>query len=335
MPSLLTEADHTKQLSGLITTFKMKIRTLFTIFTTSAIIFAQSPLTSMITMGLQHRDNDQDEDGHWIRDHYHYKTESIERLEVNFNYGLGELKLNANPRGKMINGSLRYYSDQTIPRVEYHTFGLKGILDVDIKTHDRDGITFSWSELKSIRGHAEHLDNELDFYLPINVDIDLQIDFGLGEAHINLTDLDLINVNLDCGLSDVHIQVAKPNKTICRSLRISSGLGSFIATGLGNLQVREIDIEVGLGSAEIDLRGYFENDIEVDIEVGLGSLELILPGDVNIRAKVHDTFLSSVDVDDLLKKGGTWVSPEWERSRPTLTLDVSVGLGSVDIDLRP
>lgn len=323
-----------KQQSELITTFKMKIRILFTIFTTSAIIIAQTPLTSMITIGPQQLEKGKDEDGHWIRDHYHYRTESIERLEANFDYGLGELELKANPRGKMIDGSLRYYSGQTIPRVDYHTFGSKGILNVDITTHDWDGINFSWSELKSIRGHGERLNNELDFYLPKNVDIDLNIDFGLGEAKIDLTDLDLINVNLDCGLSDVHIQVAKPNKVICRSLSISSGLGSFIATGLGNLQVQRIDIEVGLGSAEIDLRGYFENDIEIDIEVGLGSLDLILPENVNIRAKVHDTFLSSVDVDDLLKKGGTWVSPEWESSRPTLTLDLSVGLGSVDINLR-
>lgn len=324
-----------KQQSELITIFKMKIFPLLIIFSASAIIHSQTAFPQEKNPGLDPIENGQNKEGLWIKDHYHYRADNIKKLEANFEYGLGELKLQANLRGKIIEGSLRYYSDQTNPSINYHTIGSMGILEVEISTHHRNGINFSWGELKRIKGHTEHLNNELDFYLPIQVDIDLNIDFGLGKAQINLTDLDLINIDLNCGLSDVKIQVDKPNKTTCRTLSISSGLGSFVGTGLGNLQVRRIDIEVGLGSAEIDLRGSFKNDIEIDIEVGLGSLELILPENVNIRAKVHDTFLSSVDVDDLIKKGNSWVSPDWKNSRPTITLDVSVSLGSVDIDVRP
>jgi hypothetical protein len=89
-----------------------------------------------------------------------------------------------------------------------------------------------------------------------------------------------------------------------------------------------------MGSAEIDYRGHFTHDVEIDIEVGMGSLELILPDNVNVKAKVHHNFLSSIDMDDLIKKGNYYLTEDWESDRPTVFLDISVGLGSVDIDLR-
>ncbi|NOZ03876.1 MAG: cell wall-active antibiotics response protein, partial [FCB group bacterium] len=87
--------------------------------------------------------------------------------------------------------------------------------------------------------------------------------------------------------------------------------------------------------AIIDLRGEDITDMEGEIEVGLGSLDLILPADANIRIYVDDTFLSSVKIKGLRKEEqNEWISPEWKTGRPNLKFDLSVGLGSVDVELR-
>jgi predicted membrane protein len=111
-------------------------------------------------------------------------------------------------------------------------------------------------------------------------------------------------------------------------------LGEFNAEGLGNLNAREVDIEVGLGSADIDFRGEITKNIEIDIKVGMGSLDLVLPENVNVKAKVHHNFLSSVDLDDFIKKGNQYLTEDWNSDWPTVYLDISVGLGSIDVNRR-
>ena len=93
-------------------------------------------------------------------------------------------------------------------------------------------------------------------------------------------------------------------------------------------------MNVGLGSADLDLRGAVTEDVEVDIDVGLGSLDLTLPENVNIRLSVEQSFLSSVDVGGLVQERRGWISREWVSERPTMEIDVSVGLGSVDVRVR-
>ncbi|MBC8401972.1 MAG: hypothetical protein H8E14_10830, partial [Candidatus Marinimicrobia bacterium] len=54
----------------------------------------------------------------------------------------------------------------------------------------------------------------------------------------------------------------------------------------------------------------------------------------NIKIRVDDSFLSSVDVDDMIKTGHKeWRTADWNKRWPTIEFDISIGLGSVDVDL--
>jgi hypothetical protein len=184
------------------------------------------------------------------------------------------------------------------------------------------------------KGFNEFEDNSLDFSLPSIVPIELDLDIGMGVSNIDFTDLILSRIQIEGGMGKMNVKMHKPNPMVCDFLKIDTGLGSFEAEGLGNINAREVDIEVGMGSAKIDYRGHFTHDVEINIEVGMGSIELILPENVNVKAKVHHNFLSSIDMDDLIKKGNYYLTEDWESDRPTVFLDISVGLGSVGIDLR-
>ncbi len=59
---------------------------------------------------------------------------------------------------------------------------------------------------------------------------------------------------------------------------------------------------------------------------------MILPNNANIEVWVDASFLSSVDIYGLKKKKDKyWVSPKWKSSYPTISMDVNVGMGSLDI----
>jgi len=269
--------------------------------------------------------------GDWIRDHYQYKVGEVDELEVNIDYGIGELSVNASLKPKMIKGEIFYNPNKVEPEIDYtERIGI-GILSV--RTDHDNQYDFDFKDNSIGRGFKES-ENELDFSVPENIPIEFDLDFGIGEANVDFTNLTISRVIIDCGLGSMNMTMNSPNSQICEFLRIDTGLGEFTAEGLGNLNTREVDIEVGMGSADIDFRGDIERDTEIDIEVGLGSLNLVLPDNVNVKAKVHHNFLSSVDLDDFIKKGNYYLTEDWQDDWPTIYLDISVGLGSIDVNRR-
>ncbi|MBC8346899.1 MAG: hypothetical protein ISR82_07030 [Candidatus Marinimicrobia bacterium] len=296
-----------------------------------AIIFLSLGMAQGPSTPLFQQDKGRDENGKWVRDYYKYTVGDIEQLEVDINYGIGELQLDANLKPKLISGAIFYYPSRVEPEIEYTERGGRG--NLSIRTHHEKKIDFGIDDRK-IGWELTTYENELQFSIPSGIPTILDMDFGLGSANLDFTDLTLSRVKIDCGMGEMNVEMNKPNPIVCDFLKIDTGLGSFEAEGLGNINAREVDIEVGMGSADIDYRGHFTQDVEIDIEVGMGSLELILPENVNVKAKIHHNFLSSVDMDDLIKKGNYYLTQDWESDRPTVTLDISVGLGSVDINLR-
>lgn len=95
----------------------------------------------------------------------------------------------------------------------------------------------------------------------------------------------------------------------------------------------DVELDFGMGAAELDFSGSISRDMEIELEVGLGSIELTLSDNVNISARIHDHFLSSIDLEGLVKKRNKYISERWDSSKPTVTLDMSVGLGSIELEI--
>ena len=270
------------------------------------------------------------------RESYRFHASDISRLDVNIAYVLGTLNIESSRDPYEIKGTIEYGPRHMKPDVDYRTVGSKGKLDISVKSlrgrhEDEDNWSFDW-DWKKFRD--SDYESEVDFRLPETVPIDLDMDFGLGEANIDLSHLAVSEFTLNCGLSDVRVSMETANPVSARRVTITSGLGDFNATELGNLKARKFRLEVGLGAADIDFSGEITDDMEGEIEVGLGSLDLTLPGDVNVTLRVERTFLSSVDVVGLIKDGDVWITRDWIRGRPTIDLEVSVGLGSVDVTIE-
>ena len=310
-----------------ITHFNMKYLIKITsLFLSLSLSHTQEPISDLFQ-----KVKGTDQTGDWIRDHYQYKVGEVDELEVNIDYGVGELSVDASLKPKTIKGEIFYYPHKLEPEIDYTERIGRGILSV--RTDHDNQYDFDFKDNSIGRGFKES-ENELDFSVPENIPIEFDLDFGIGEANVDFTNLTISRVIIDCGLGSMNVTMNSPNSQICEFLRIDTGLCEFTAEGLGNLNTREVDIEVGMGSADIDFRGDIERDTEIDIEVGLGSLNLVLPDNVNVKAKVHHNFLSSVDLDDFIKKGNHYLTEDWQDDWPTIYLDISVGLGSIDVNRR-
>ena len=310
-----------------ITHFNMKYLIKITsLFLSLSLSHTQEPISDLFQ-----KVKGTDQTGDWIRDHYQYKVGEVDELEVNIDYGVGELSVDASLKPKTIKGEIFYYPHKLEPEIDYTERIGRGILSV--RTDHDNQYDFDFKDNSIGRGFKES-ENELDFSVPENIPIEFDLDFGIGEANVDFTNLTISRVIIDCGLGSMNVTMNSPNSQICEFLRIDTGLGEFTAEGLGNLNTREVDIEVGMGSADIDFRGDIERDTEIDIEVGLVSLNLVLPDNVNVKAKVHHNFLSSVDLDDFIKKGNHYLTEDWQDDWPTIYLDISVGLGSINVNRR-
>jgi len=280
---------------------------LSTILITSSFIFAQSD----------------DCDEHEVVDSYSFNTRQYKDLDISISYGLGELTIGSSDEKDRIEGTITYDSHKITPNVKMESVSSSGVLT--IKTEKDKHRTKCNFKLKDI-------DNEMEFYFPPQIKTNLFLDFGVGDAEIDLTDIAVTKLNINCGLSDVEIEINERNNVECESVSIENGLGNLDVFGLGNLAAKDIDINIGLGSADIDLTGDRIYDTDINVDVGLGSLDMVLPKKANIEIFVDASFLSSVDIYGLKqKKNKYWVSPNWESSYPTITMDVNVGMGSVDI----
>ncbi len=286
------------------------------------LIYLLISIIPLFGKGLQ-RD---DEDDFIIRDHYHYSIKGVDKLEAKFDFKMGELILIPNiDNPHEFDGFAEYnprYFDS--PEVEYNVFGKTGLLEIRTNAIDHE-FSFNWND--------NHFHNKSEYKLPLSVPIEMKLDFGLGETEIDLTGMQIQSLDIECGMGSAILNIDSQNPIVCEEVNIEAGMGEFKGIGLSHLRAEAVNINVGLGAADIDFAGTINRDMDIDVDVGLGAIELILPNNVNISARVHGHFLSSVDVKDLVKKGNKYVSKEWDPDRPTIKLDMSVGLGSIKLKI--
>ena len=179
-------------------------------------------------------------------DYYEFNTRQYKDLDVSISYGLGELAIGPSDEKDKIEGIIIYDSRRITPKVKIENVSSSGVLKIKTEKNEDDD---------DCRKRFRDYDNEMEFYFPLKLKTDLFLDFGVGDAEIDLTDIAITKLNINCGLSDVEIEINKRNDVVCKSVNIESGLGDLNIYGLGNLAAKNIDINIGLGSAEIDITG--------------------------------------------------------------------------------
>jgi hypothetical protein len=131
------------------------------------------------------------------------------------------------------------------------------------------------------------------------------------------------NVKYDWGL--------KLNSGVPMELEINMGVGKS-EVDLRGLNLRRLDLEAGVGEGSVDLSGPRPSNLDATIKAGVGKLSLVLPTDVGVRVKAQ-AGLGHVDADGLKADGDAWVNDVWGKTKTSVRIEVEGGIGEVDMRL--
>jgi hypothetical protein len=254
--------------------------------------------------------------------------DQISELELEIEIGEADLKIGQVAGDNLLEAKIDYLLSRGEPIIEYHRTGNVGRLHI---------ISGDQGEEKDQHNRGLHEYDEkweLNFTTKIPLNIDLQM--GMVDAEVNLSGMRVINLDLSGGLSDVEIAFNEPNKEEIDEIKIDVGLGDFNGIGLGNANFHRLNLNTGLGKADLDLSGVWKiARADVVLEVGLGRAIVVIPRKIGIEVSAEENFLSSIDLDRLIAKidDGLYRTSNWNSAATRLNIQAEAGLGGIKIKL--
>jgi len=191
-----------------------------------------------------------------------------ERVRAELKMPVGEFDVRGGAQ-KLLDADFTYNVAAWKPDLRYRSEG--GIGDLVI---EQRGPTSSGSNTK----------NHWDLRFNDKVPLDLRIEFGAGEARLNL----------------------------------------------GGLSLRSVDLSMGAGTLDLDLRGAPTKDYSVRVRGGVGEATVHLPKEIGISATAAGG-IGDISVTGLHKTGDRYVNDAYEQAKVRIHLDVQGGVGSIKL----
>jgi hypothetical protein len=123
------------------------------------------------------------------------------------------------------------------------------------------------------------------------------------------------------------------SRTVPLDLNVNLGAGES-DLDLRGLRLERVEIDMGVGEMSLDLQGFHERSFDVKVDGGVGSGTLRLPSEVGVRVRI-DGGLGSVNAHGLTKTGGAYVNDAYGKSAVTIEVDINAGIGSLDLRCEP
>jgi uncharacterized protein DUF2154 len=99
---------------------------------------------------------------------------------------------------------------------------------------------------------------------------------------------------------------------------------------LGSLNLRSVEVHMGVGELRMDLRGTPKNDYTVSLRGGVGELTVYLPHGVGVVADAQGG-IGGINAHGLEKRAGEYVNEAYGRSKTTVRLDIRGGIGAINL----
>lgn len=99
---------------------------------------------------------------------------------------------------------------------------------------------------------------------------------------------------------------------------------------LGDVNLRSLEVHMGVGELRLDLRGKPRRDYSVQVHGGVGHATIYLPSDVGVVADASGG-IGHIEMRGLEQRNGEWVNPAHEHAPVTIHLNVSGGVGDIQV----
>jgi hypothetical protein len=235
-----------------------------------------------------------------------------ELLRVHVSYGAGRLSISPGADNALFNATLRYDARVFTPLNQYHAGELRiGVQNARIRGRNMSA-------------------GRLELTLGTKVPLDLDLEFGAGEADVELGGLRVRQAVIQTGASETSVRVSKSNPESCSLAKFEIGAAKFYAEGLGNLNCADIDVDGGVGEVTLDFTGSWRNDTNLEIDMGLGSLTLRVPRGLGLSVRKSGV-LASFDSQELVKRGNVYYSENFEKASRKLSVNLDAALGVIKV----
>ena len=233
-----------------------------------------------------------------------------DELDVKVEYGAGNLTISPGAVNSLYKSTLRYDARSFKPVSQYSDGQLRvGVEGGSMKGHN----------MKSGR---------LDLLLGTQVPLNLDLKFGAVQANVELGGLRVRELHIATGASETDLNVNSLNRDKCAFADFEVGAAEFKASGLGNLNCERFKMAGGVGDVTLDFNGAWRIDADVEIDMGLGSLTLRVPRGLGVSVRKTGV-LASFDSQELVKRGNTYYSENWDKASNRVTFNIDAALGSI------
>src|ERR1039457_4107363 len=119
------------------------------------------------------------------------------------------------------------------------------------------------------------------------------------------------------------------NKKVPVDLALHFGAGQA-RLDLGSLDLRGVELEMGVGQMDVDLRGAPKHSYNVGIHGGIGQATVRLLADTPVYVEAHGG-IGSIQVRGLQEENGHWVSPSYDSAQNKIHILIQGGIGEVKV----
>ena len=119
------------------------------------------------------------------------------------------------------------------------------------------------------------------------------------------------------------------NDDIPMDLAVQMG-GGVANLDLDSLILTGLNLDMGAGATTVDLTGDWERDLSAVVRGAAGEVTLLLPSQIGVRVNAG-TRLGRVNAEGLRKEGEAFVNGAYGDSDATLEVDVSGGVGQINL----
>ena len=235
---------------------------------------------------------------------------------VRLEYEIGNISVRPAAGGLLYGAHLRYDAERATPRYEF----TPATRTLRLGVEKRAGAP-------ARSGEAGELRVELTRRAPI----DLELRLGAVEADLDLGGLRLDHLKVESGASEAVVRFDAPNPERMRALTFAVGAASLRATRLANANAEQIRVQAGVGSVDLDFGGEWTHDVELTLEMALGGATLRVPRDVGVQVDASRR-LATFDLPGLVRRGNSWVSPNWETARYHLHVRGRMSVGKLALE---
>ncbi len=215
-------------------------------------------------------------------------------LKTDISFTAGELNIDGSSN-QLSDGTYRFNIDKWKPEITYREENQTGYLK--IRTIDE----------RDNRNYNNEDNSEWNISLNKKVLNDLTVKMIAGKGIIDLQDCNLKRFEFTMAAGEIYINMR-------------------------NSSVPDLKFNAAVGSGVIDLSGKWNNDLNATIKGGVGELTLKLPSQSGIKLNIHGG-LGETHAPGFKKQNGSYTNSLFGKTKESLYIDFSGGIGNVNVQL--